>query len=295
MYSVWADLGSGGRRGRTTALLAAGVAIVALTGSGQGIARAAVTPPEAANRNADFGRIGRTALVAATAADPSAFRAVGNGLALLNTWLENNSANRRASAESTAKAEAAPVAEAPEPQAPGDPSAIPPASAGTNGTKVPPLPIGSTAPIVAHSLSSVGSGGPTTTLINGIALAPPSAPEPIKGAINAANTISATPYIWGGGHGSWFARGYDCSGAVSFALFGAGFLSSPLASGDLESWGAPGPGRWLTVYANAGHAYAVIAGLRWDTVGDARGSGPRWHPNKNAESGGFVARHYPGY
>jgi prolipoprotein diacylglyceryl transferase len=178
-----------------------------------------------------------------------------------------------------------------------DTGAIPPASAGTNGTKIPDLASARSRPLVAHSLAAVdsnGSGGPTTTLIDGIALAPPSAPEPIKGAIDAANSISRAPYIWGGGHGSWFARGYDCSGAVSFALFGGGFLTTPLASGQLESWGAPGPGRWLTVYASASHAYAVIAGLRWDTVGDARGSGPRWHPNKVPPQG-FVARHYPGY
>ncbi len=177
-----------------------------------------------------------------------------------------------------------------------DGSAIPPASAGTNGTEIPRLASTRARPLVAHSLAAVDSngGGPTTTLIDGIALAPPSAPEPIKGAIDAANQISRTPYIWGGGHGSWFARGYDCSGAVSFALFGGGFLTAPLASGQLESWGAPGPGRWLTVYASSSHAYAVIAGLRWDTVGDARGSGPRWHPNKVPPQG-FVARHYPGY
>ena len=123
---------------------------------------------------------------------------------------------------------------------------------------------------------------------------PPDAPERITGAINAANTIVGRPYIWGGGHGSWYSRGYDCSGAVSFALAGGGFLSSPLTSGQLESWGAPGPGRWLTVYASASHAYAVIAGLRWDTVGDASGTGPRWHV-AGAVPAGFVARHPPGY
>jgi hypothetical protein len=130
--------------------------------------------------------------------------------------------------------------------------------------------------------------------VSGIALAPPEAPERIAGAINAANTIVGQPYVWGGGHGSWYSRGYDCSGAVSFALAGGGFLSSPLTSGQLESWGAPGPGRWLTVYASPSHAYAVIAGLRWDTVGDASGTGPRWHL-AGAVPDGFVARHPPGY
>ena len=282
----------GSSRARTLSLIAAGTAALALAGCGQGAARAATGPPEGAGESPDLGRVGRTALVAAAATNPGAYRVVGNGLNLLDNWLRSNSANLEASAARSAEAASAPAEPGEE-----DPSAIPPASAGTNGTVVPPLPGGSSAPLVVHSLSSTGGdeSGPTTTLINGIALAPPSAPDPIKGAINAANTISATPYIWGGGHASFFARGYDCSGTVSFALFGAGFLSSPLASGNLESWGVPGPGRWLTVYANAGHAYAVIAGLRWDTVGDAKGSGPRWHSNVADESAGFVARHYPGY
>ena len=130
-------------------------------------------------------------------------------------------------------------------------------------------------------------------LLSGIALAPPSAPERVKAAISAANMIVGRPYVWGGGHASWYSYGYDCSGAVSFALGGGGFLAAPLDSTQLESWGAPGPGRWMTVYANAGHAYAVIAGLRWDTVGDAHGTGPRWHAALPYAEG-FVARHPPG-
>ena len=112
---------------------------------------------------------------------------------------------------------------------------------------------------------------------NGLAAAPASAPPAVKAAIAAANSISTTPYVWGGGHGSFYSYGYDCSGAVSFALYGAGLLDTPLTSGSLESYGEPGPGKWITIYASATHAYAVIAGLRWDTVGDASGTGPRWH------------------
>ena len=125
------------------------------------------------------------------------------------------------------------------------------------------------------------------------ASAPASAPDAIKAAISAANSIATTPYIWGGGHGSFEDSGYDCSGATSFALHGGGFLESPLDSTGLETWGEPGPGKWITVYANADHTFAEIAGLRWDTVGDARGTGPRWHlaPTSTA---GFVARHPPG-
>jgi len=171
-----------------------------------------------------------------------------------------------------------------------------PATAGTNGSWSPTaadLRMGS---ILAESLAVPGStpAGPSATLLGGIALAPPEAPSAIQAAIGAANEISHTPYVWGGGHASWLSPGYDCSGAVSFALHGGGLLASPLDSRQLESWGAPGPGRWLTVYANATHAYAVIAGLRWDTVGDARGSGPRWHLG-GAYPEGFIARHPPGY
>jgi hypothetical protein len=168
---------------------------------------------------------------------------------------------------------------------------MPPASAGTNGTPV--QRHGATAGRLSAHVPA-GGGESTSILLTGIALAPPDAPEAVQGAIDAANTIVGRPYIWGGGHRSFYSNGYDCSGSVSFALFGGGLIPRPLTSTELESWGAPGPGRWITVYANGGHAFAEIAGLRWDTVGDARGTGPRWHlaPTSTA---GFVARHPPGY
>jgi peptidoglycan hydrolase CwlO-like protein len=121
---------------------------------------------------------------------------------------------------------------------------------------------------------------------------PSEAPAAIAGAIEAANSIATTPYIWGGGHGSFESSGYDCSGAVSFALHGGGFLESPLDSTGLETWGEPGPGQWITVYANAEHAWMIIAGLAFDTVG---GPGPRWHSSPVDSPEGFVARHPPGY
>ncbi len=124
------------------------------------------------------------------------------------------------------------------------------------------------------------------------ASAPASAPAAVRAAIAAANSIATTPYIWGGGHASFESSGYDCSGAVSFALHGGGFLSSPLDSTGLETWGDPGPGRWITVYANAEHAWMTIAGLAFDTVG---GPGPRWHPSLVDSPAGFIARHPPGY
>jgi cell wall-associated NlpC family hydrolase len=137
--------------------------------------------------------------------------------------------------------------------------------------------------------------GPKAVLTSdGLASAPRSAPPAVKAAIAAANSISTTPYVWGGGHGSWYSYGYDCSGAVSFALYGGGLLDTPLTSGALESYGEPGPGRWITIYASPTHTYAVIAGLRWDTVGDAQGTGPRWHPEPPYPEG-FVVRHPTGY
>jgi septal ring factor EnvC (AmiA/AmiB activator) len=124
------------------------------------------------------------------------------------------------------------------------------------------------------------------------ASAPASAPQAVQDAIAAANSIATTPYIWGGGHGSFESEGYDCSGAVSFALHGGGFLESPLDSTGLETWGEPGPGQWITVYANAEHAWMVIAGIAFDTVG---GPGPRWHDPWVDSPEGFVARHPAGY
>ena len=122
-----------------------------------------------------------------------------------------------------------------------------------------------------------------------------SAPAAVKAAIAAANSITATPYVWGGGHGSWYSYGYDCSGAVSFALYGAGLLGTPLTSGALESYGEPGPGKWITIYANATHTYMTIAGLRFDTAGNPEGvSGPRWHVEPPYPEG-YVVRHPVGY
>jgi hypothetical protein len=131
-------------------------------------------------------------------------------------------------------------------------------------------------------------------LSNGILVPPASAPARVKAVIAAANRIHTKPYIWGGGHAQWWSPGYDCSGSVSYALHGGEFLESPLPSGPMEHWGLPGEGRWITVYANAGHAYAVIAGFRWDTSGDAEGTGPRWHEDLR-DNAGYIARHPAGF
>src|SRR4051794_34398764 len=128
------------------------------------------------------------------------------------------------------------------------------------------------------------------------AIAPNSAPQEVKDAIAAANKITTKPYKYGGGHGKWKDTGYDCSGSVSFAMHGGGLLKRPLDSTGFESWGVAGKGDWITVYANAGHAYTVIAGLRFDTSSqnDSGGeSGPRWRA-KGRSSSGYVARHPAG-
>ncbi len=129
--------------------------------------------------------------------------------------------------------------------------------------------------------------------VGGMAQAPGGAPAAVAQVIAAGNAIATLPYIWGGGHGSFQANGYDCSGSVSYALAAAGLLSSPLDSTGFESWGEAGPGRWITVYANAGHAWMVVAGWRFDTVALAEG-GTRWSQSM-AGTGGFVARHPAGY
>ena len=122
------------------------------------------------------------------------------------------------------------------------------------------------------------------------ALVPLSAPAQVRDAIAAANRIVTKPYRYGGGHGAGFEdAGYDCSGTVSYALHGAGLLRTPRDSGALTTFGADGPGQWMTVYANGGHAYIVIAGLRLDTSG-AGEDGPRWRPDARPADG-YVVRH----
>jgi hypothetical protein len=125
------------------------------------------------------------------------------------------------------------------------------------------------------------------------AIPPAAAPDTVKGAIYAANQISRRPYIWGGGHGSFRSRGYDCSGAVSYVLHGAGILASPMDSSDLMRWGESGRGLWMTVYTNPGHAFIVIAGLRFDTSGPGE-RGPRWRVGARS-SRAFTARHFAGF
>jgi peptidoglycan hydrolase-like protein with peptidoglycan-binding domain len=128
----------------------------------------------------------------------------------------------------------------------------------------------------AHGAAGGGGGGG-----NGV----------VQRVIAAANQIATRPYVYGGGHGSFQSSGYDCSGSVSYALHGGGLLSSPLDSSALESYGAPGPGRHITIYANAGHAWMTIDGRRFDTSAQSE-TGSRWGGSRSAA--GYVVRHPPG-
>ena len=169
-----------------------------------------------------------------------------------------------------------------------------PAAAQTGGSGPP----GSTT-TTATTPAPVGPPGRAKIRKDGTAVAPADAPAQVQAAIAAANAIHTLPYVWGGGHRSFYASGYDCSGAVSYVLHAAGLLASPMTSGSLaSSWGLPGKGRWITVYGNASHAYMVIAGKRFDTStgGDRwnQGSGPRWRKQKRKPLG-FTGKYYPGF
>ena len=160
----------------------------------------------------------------------------------------------------------------------------------------------------ATAETPVGSGGAVfepppappkrAVIVDGRAIAPTSAPSRVKRVIEAANRLVEKPYRYGGGHkpfGRRLDKGYDCSGSVSYALYGGRFLRSPLPSGALMNWGKRGPGRWITVYAHGGHAYVVVAGLRFDTsMRDPEAPGPRTGPRWSKSlrtSNAFVARH----
>jgi peptidoglycan hydrolase-like protein with peptidoglycan-binding domain len=128
---------------------------------------------------------------------------------------------------------------------------------------------------------------------DGTASAPADAPAAVKAVIAAGNRIAFKPYIYGGGHGSWNARGYDCSGSVSYALHGGGLISSPEDSGSLETYGRAGAGSWITLWTNSGHVYMYVAGLRFDTSSHGI-NGSRW-TTASRSSAGFVERHPSGY
>jgi hypothetical protein len=144
--------------------------------------------------------------------------------------------------------------------------------------------------------SGLSASQRTATLTpQGLAIPPLDAPAAVQEVIDAGNEIAHLPYVWGGGHQTFIDTGYDCSGSLSFVLAAAGLLNSTETSGQLEHWGAPGPGKWITIFANAGHTFAYIAGLRFDTVALAE-TGTRWsdRPADESNLSSFVVRHPPG-
>jgi cell wall-associated NlpC family hydrolase len=170
-----------------------------------------------------------------------------------------------------------------------------PAHAVTGGAGVPPPP--------PPPPPAPGSGGTGVGTVPGdkaqlspdgrIAIPPATAPVQVRNAIYAANKITNKPYRYGGGHRRFRDSGYDCSGSVSYALRGGKFISQPLHSTAFMRWGEAGPGQWITVYTNPGHAFAILAGLRFDTSGPGE-SGPRWRRSARSSSA-YSARHPDGF
>jgi hypothetical protein len=167
----------------------------------------------------------------------------------------------------------------------------------TASTALPAATAPSGPTLLAPALTTTVAGTVAAILPDGYAAAPADAPPAVQQAIWAGNQLIGLPYLYGGGHASFIASGYDCSGTVSYALHGGGLLSAPLDSTQFMTWGLAGPGAWITVYADAGHAFVEIAGIRLDTsaAGDPGGlSGPRWRPLLDSTSG-YVATHPAGY
>ena len=148
------------------------------------------------------------------------------------------------------------------------------------------------APATPAQPAELAPGDKATVGSDGLAIAPANAPDQVKQIIAAGNEIAKMPYHYGGGHGKWQDSGYDCSGSVSYALHGAGLLDQALPSGNFMSWGDKGPGQWVTIYANGGHMYMIVAGLRFDTSGRQQ-DGTRWHTSSRSSSG-YTVVHPPG-
>jgi hypothetical protein len=147
--------------------------------------------------------------------------------------------------------------------------------------------------VVAQSAAADAPTGRATLTPDGLAVAPANAPQAVQQVIAAGNRIAFKPYIYGGGHGSFNAAGYDCSGSVSYALHGGHLLTTPEDSGELESYGSAGPGQWITIWANGGHTYMYVAGLRFDTSAQSSTGGSRWTKSKRSNAG-YVERHPAG-
>ncbi|MGI8920511.1 MAG: peptidoglycan-binding domain-containing protein [Solirubrobacteraceae bacterium] len=162
---------------------------------------------------------------------------------------------------------------------------------GAQALKIPPATPTVSRPTTQAAPAPLAPGQRAVLRSDGTAIAPASAPLAVQQMVTAGNKIATLPYRYGGGHGSWNDTAYDCSGSVSYVLHGAGLLDSPLDSGSLESWGRPGAGQWVTIYANSGHTFMYVAGLRFDTSGAQGGS--RWQTAHRATDG-YVVVHPPG-
>ncbi len=160
-----------------------------------------------------------------------------------------------------------------------------------------PQPLSNSQILAELNRSGISANPNEATLTpGGLAIAPANAPAAVVAAIEAGNEIAHLPYIWGGGHATYEDNGYDCSGSLSFMLAAAGLLNGTETSGELMSFGKPGPGKWISIYATNGHTFAVIAGLRFDTVALAE-TGTRWsnRPPDEPDIAQFVVRHPAGY
>ncbi len=145
-----------------------------------------------------------------------------------------------------------------------------------------------------HPVSYRFQDGRTAMLKNGIAYAPRKAPAAVKRAIAAGNRLQSMPYKWGGGHAKFDDNGYDCSGSVSYVLREAGLMKGCGTSRSFFEYGKKGEGKWITVYMRRGHVFMTVAGLRLDTGGPGRESGPRWKTATRQGRGHFM-RHPAGY
>ncbi len=166
---------------------------------------------------------------------------------------------------------------------------VPPAPTGQVNGITGGMPVGTAADTKPQLLVP----GTMARYVDGLAAAPMSVPAAVQEIVWAGDELIGLPYIYGGGHASFSSPGYDCSGTVSFALHGANLLQTPEDSSEFEVWGSHGAGRWVTIFANPGHAYMTVAGLRLDTSAaddPTNEQGPRWRPLRQGNEG-FTARH----
>jgi hypothetical protein len=180
--------------------------------------------------------------------------------------------------------------------APAHANAIAPSAAALQSTVSPGAPSDAQIRAELHQMEQIQRNSPlggALDLVSGTVTPAARLPAVLKEVVAGANSIADFPYRFGGGHASFVDNAYDCSGSVSYALAAGGLLGGPLTSGDLEHWGVPGPGRYLTVYANAGHTFMYLDGLRYDTSGRDGPFGSRWQTAGRSVAG-FVVRHWPG-